>query len=101
MRRTFGLLLLALVVATPLGGPRRARLALPAFAILQVALVLRVLLIHLKLMSGEGPSAALALPGALDRALHVAVSSFSYSATSGVFAALLIWVVLVAAGRRD
>jgi hypothetical protein len=92
--------LLGLVIVTPMSGQRRLRDALWAFSLLQIALAARVLLIYLKLMSGGEPFLVMKLPHVLDRALHISVSSFSYSSAGGVFAALLIWVVLVASGVR-
>ncbi|MBU2500040.1 hypothetical protein KJ682_01790 [bacterium] len=88
--------LLALVLATPLPLRRRLKLAAIAFPLLVAVLAVRIGLIHLKLLTDATPWQALDLPAILDRVVTWSVSAFSYGATGGEFAALVIWVVLVA-----
>ncbi len=96
--------LLALALATPLPWPLRWKPAIIAFVLLEVALAVRIGLIHLKLLADETPWQVIDFPAALDRMLIWAVSAYSFATSSGEFAGLVIWISLVApgwkAGRR-
>ena len=90
--------LLALVVATPRFGFRPRRRTLAAFALLQFLLAARAQLVHMKMMSTDGPWQSIVLPAPVDTALHLAVASFSYSSLSGLWLAALLWAVLCLKG---